>query len=163
MGFAYMAVSGEPYCKSAWDGFMLNLKHIFKFEFAASIAAMFVTLGKLFITCINLLVFYLLIKYGFKKLDQLNSLALPMTLIGLGSMVTAHIFLCLFDEATLATLMCFGIDIELNNGEPAFGPPTFHEKLEIIHNKHESKNADVHQEQYGMLDEQPQHVTHGMQ
>lgn len=87
---------------------------------------MFVFLGKIFITCVNLLVFYLLTKYAFKNLDEVNSLALPMTVVGVCSFITAHIFLCMFDEATLATLMCFGIDIDLNDGTPAFGPPTFH-------------------------------------
>lgn len=28
--------------------------------------------------------------------------------------------------------MCFAVDMDLNNGSPKFGPPTFHEKLEII-------------------------------
>lgn len=29
--YAYMAVSGDNFCKSAWNGFLLNLKHILKF------------------------------------------------------------------------------------------------------------------------------------
>lgn len=28
LAFAYMAVSGENFCKSAWNGFLLNLKHL---------------------------------------------------------------------------------------------------------------------------------------
>merc|ERR1712178_18900 len=32
--YAFMAISGDPYCKSAWSGFLLNLKHLVKFYFA---------------------------------------------------------------------------------------------------------------------------------
>jgi len=32
--FANMAVSGDTYCKSAWSGFIITLRHLFKF-FAA--------------------------------------------------------------------------------------------------------------------------------
>ena len=32
--YAFMAISGDHYCKSAWNGFILNLKHLVKFYFA---------------------------------------------------------------------------------------------------------------------------------
>ena len=32
--YAYMAISGENYCTSAWNGFLNNLKHAAKFYFA---------------------------------------------------------------------------------------------------------------------------------
>lgn len=34
MAYAYMAVSGESFCSSAWNGFILHLKHLAKFVFA---------------------------------------------------------------------------------------------------------------------------------
>mmetsp|Transcript_16434 Transcript_16434/g.27863 ORF Transcript_16434/g.27863 Transcript_16434/m.27863 type:complete len:96 (+) Transcript_16434:1317-1604(+) len=30
-GLAYMAVSGDSFCDSAWNGFLLNIKHLAKF------------------------------------------------------------------------------------------------------------------------------------
>lgn len=32
--FAYQAVAGDHFCASAWDGFLLNIKHMLKFTFA---------------------------------------------------------------------------------------------------------------------------------
>jgi len=34
LSYAYMAVSGDSFCTSAWNGFLLNLKHLAKFIFA---------------------------------------------------------------------------------------------------------------------------------
>lgn len=50
------------------------------------------------------------------------------------------ITLGLFDDAIRATLMCFAIDMDLNNGSPQYGPPTFHEKLEEIMDEKFAKN-----------------------
>lgn len=36
--YAYMAISGENYCNSAWNGLLLNLKHLAKFVFATDMA-----------------------------------------------------------------------------------------------------------------------------
>jgi hypothetical protein len=34
IAFAYQAITGETYCKSAWNAMLLNLKHLWKFYFA---------------------------------------------------------------------------------------------------------------------------------
>jgi len=34
LAFANMAISGDPFCKSAWNGFMINLRHLGKFYLA---------------------------------------------------------------------------------------------------------------------------------
>lgn len=34
LGYAYMAVTGESFCASAWGGFLLNMKYCVKFYFA---------------------------------------------------------------------------------------------------------------------------------
>jgi len=34
LAIANMAISGDTFCKSAWTGFLLNLKHMAKFIFA---------------------------------------------------------------------------------------------------------------------------------
>ena len=54
-GFAYMAVSGEGFCMSAWNGFLLNIKHIMKFSFANLVANLLIFVGKLGITIANVL------------------------------------------------------------------------------------------------------------
>jgi hypothetical protein len=52
--YAYMAVSGDNFCVSAWSGFLLNIKHILKFSFANMIAKIFILIGKVAITAGNM-------------------------------------------------------------------------------------------------------------
>jgi len=44
--FCYMAVTGNSFLSSAWNGFLLNLKHGLKFTFANMIAKVFIFVGK---------------------------------------------------------------------------------------------------------------------
>jgi len=138
--YAYMAVSGDSYCRSAWNGFLLNLKHHASFSFATTFAHIFVFMGKIFITCLNCATYYLLVMYGFKTYDRVSSLAGPLVIVALFSLVMAHIFLCLFDEAVIATMHCLAIDMDLNEGKPQFGPPTFHQKIDKIYGDSNKKH-----------------------
>lgn len=45
------------------------------------------------------------------------------------TLVIIEVFLGLFDEAVVSTLHCMALDMELNGGKPAYGPPSFHEKI----------------------------------
>ena len=53
----YMAVTGDSFFTSAWNGFLLNLKHGFKFLFANMMAKVFIFIGKLAIVIANLVCF----------------------------------------------------------------------------------------------------------
>jgi len=140
--YAYMAVSGDSYCTSAWNGFLLHLKHNAKFSFAQIIAWMFVFMGKIMITGINCTCYWLISKYATKNLDAVGDIWGPIIIIALSTYITTQIFLSMFDEATLATLTCLAIDQDLNEGKPAHGPPTFHEKIEAIYaGEHGAKGA----------------------
>lgn len=98
---------------------------------------MFVQMGKVMIVCLNVAWFYLIMKHGFKLTDKLDSLAGPIVVVVIFTSIIAHLFLCHFDEATNATLHCMAIDMELNHGEPQFGPPSFHKKMrKILHEEH---------------------------
>lgn len=144
VAYAYMAVSGDSYCESAWNGFMLNLKHHAAFSFATTLAGMFIFLGKIFIACLNCLTYYLLVKYAFKNFDQVNSIVAPIVIVAIFSLVLAHIFLCMFDEATMCTLHCLAIDMDLNEGKPVFGPPTFHEKIDKVFGDHTKRSNKIY-------------------
>jgi len=124
-----MAVSGDPFCTSAWNGFLINLKHCVKFYFAQDIGGFFVFMGVVFITLLNTLIFYGLTFVG--STSGANPL-IPTITVAVLSFLLGCITLGLFDDAIRATLMCFAVDMDLNNGSPQYGPPTFHEKLEKI-------------------------------
>lgn len=68
ISYAYMAVSGDSFCSSAWNGFLLNLKHLAKFVFAIEIAGLFIFMGLLTITCVNTGIGYVMVKYLVKDL-----------------------------------------------------------------------------------------------
>jgi choline transporter-like protein 2/4/5 len=136
--YAYMAVSGDSFCSSAWNGFLLHIKHTMKFAFANLLAAMFMLIGKLGIVALNVTVGYLIMKRN-GDLDEVSSAFFPLFIIGLFAFVNASIFLSLFDEAVLAMLTCVAIDMDLNNGEPVKGPPTFHSKLSKVSERQEEE------------------------
>lgn len=60
LAIAQLAITGEPYCKSAWNGFMVNLKHCVKFYFAQDVGGFFVFMGKVSVTATTTGIFFLL-------------------------------------------------------------------------------------------------------
>lgn len=48
-----MAVTGENFCTSAWNGFLLNLSYGLEFVWANMLAEIFIFLGKIFIVVLN--------------------------------------------------------------------------------------------------------------
>lgn len=136
---AYMAISGDSFCTSAWNGFLLNVKHLLKFSFSNFIAKIFTLLGKIGIVVANLFSLNLIMKYVTKDTDEISSVLGPMILVGVVSFFTASIFLGLFDTAVMSLMTSLAVDLDLHNGEPQFGPPTFHDgvtkvKSNMVHN-----------------------------
>lgn len=138
--YAYMAVSGDNFCSAAWSGFLLNIKHMLKFSFANMIAKVFILLGKVAITAGNMFSLYQVMKYR-NDLEEVSSLLAPMVLVGAVTFMTASIFLGLFDTAVMALMTCLAIDMDMNGGNPKFGPPTFHDSVGKIETK-ENKVAE---------------------
>jgi hypothetical protein len=62
-------------------------------------------------------------------LEEVSSIAAPMMLVGAMTFMTASIFLGLFDTAVLCLMTCLAIDMDMNGGNPKFGPPTFHDSV----------------------------------
>merc|ERR1719272_1728104 len=62
--FAFLAVSGKSgFCGSAWNAFMLQMKHLGKFSVAIFLSNMFIFLAKIAITAMNLGSLYLIMKF----------------------------------------------------------------------------------------------------
>jgi len=133
--FAYMAVSGEGFCTSAWNGFLLNVKHMLKFTQANIIAKVFVFLGKVAIVVGNCFSLYFIMKNITKDTEEVSSLLGPMVVVGVVTYLTASIFLGLFDTAVMAMLTSLAVDMDMHAGEPHFGPPTFHDKCDKINHR----------------------------
>ena len=146
--YAYQAVTGDAFCKAAWNAFMLQLKHMVKFSFAQLIAKVFILLGKVGITAGNMVSCYYIMLLVFKDmedhLDQPNpdpavtQATGSVLLVGVFSFMVASIFLGILDTAVLSLLTNVAIDSDNNDGHPSSGPPTFHDRLEGF------KNAEEH-------------------
>jgi hypothetical protein len=138
--YAYMAVSGDSFITSAWNGFLLNMKHGLKFAWANALASMFIVLGKVGIVVLNMFSCYMIMKHVTKDLGEISSPVAPLAIVGVVTYVSASIFLGLFDEAVLALMTCLCVDIDLH-GHPKFGPPTFHDAIGEMELHAEKKNA----------------------
>jgi len=129
--YAYMAVSGENFCMSAWNGFLLNVKHILKFSFANLIANVFIFVGKVGLTIGNIfsLIFIMNLR---NDTEEISSVFGPCIVVGCFTYFTSTVFLGLFDTGVMAMMTSLAIDMDLNGEETRFGPPTFHEKCKKI-------------------------------
>ena len=116
MAYGYIAVSGDSFCTSAWNGFLLNLKFGLEFAWANFIAATFILLGKIGLTVLNIFIAHQFMKMN-GDLDEVTSPAGPLAIVGLVTFAAANIFLSLFDEAVLAMLVCLCVDKEINDNE----------------------------------------------
>jgi len=73
VAYAYMSITGDKYCTSAWNGFLLNLKHCTQFYLTNRLASSFVTLGTVMIVVTNVGLYHVIFLYVFKWGDLPNS------------------------------------------------------------------------------------------
>ena len=140
--YAYMAVSGKGFCGSAWSAFLLRLKHLTKFAFANLIAKIFIFLGKMAITAVNCYSLLMIMRYITKDTEEISSPLGPIVAVGIFTYFTASIFLSLFDITVMALLTCLAIDMDMNGGEPAKGPSTFHDCVKKV-NRNSAKSNEM--------------------
>lgn len=145
LAFAYMAVSGESFCSSAWNGFLLNLKHLAKFWFANLIATIFTFIGKVAIVVGNCYSLFMIMKLVTHDVEEVNSLLGPLGAIAISTYITADIFLGIFDTVVKALLVCLAIDLDMHDGELKFGPETFGHKVENIKGRNFKKTDEERQ------------------
>jgi hypothetical protein len=131
--YAYMAVSGDSFCESAWNGFIINLKHLAKFVFALQISSLFVFMGVIAITCVNTGIGFLLAEYMIKDSEKVTNMVPSLIVFAIVSFIIAIVFLGNFEDAVRATLICFAVDSDLHDGKPKFGPKSYHDKLAKIY------------------------------
>lgn len=130
--YAMIAISGDPYCKSAWNGFLMVLKHLYKFSFAEGLATFLIFFGQITICLLNVGTCFVFIKFAIKDSQDIDALWAPLGIIFFTTLLTTELFLSIFKESVSGTLMCLAIDLELSGGTASYGPPTFHDKLDAI-------------------------------
>lgn len=124
-GYAYMAVSGDPFCSSCESGFLLFLKHCGSFMLTNFFAKFFIFLGKMSVVLLNGISVYIFLKYVTGDLDELSALAGgPWILMFLLTYIFVSLFLGIFEQIVQSLMMCYAIDTDIN-GEAINGPPAF--------------------------------------
>ena len=123
--FCYVAVSGDSFCASGLQALMLNLKHCAKFSFANFLAKIFIYLGKIGLCVGNVFSLLFIMKLRGDN-EEVSSNFGPIVVIAVASYLTASIFLGMFDTSVMAILTCLAVDMDLHDGDPMYGPPTFH-------------------------------------
>lgn len=128
--FAYMAVTGDNFCTSAWNGFLLNIKYCLEFTFANTLAKVFILLGKVALTIGNCFSFLYILKHVTHS--QLHSVAGPVVIVGIISFFTASLFLGIFETAVMSLMTCLSVDCNLHGDVAQFGPETFRDNADAI-------------------------------
>jgi hypothetical protein len=117
------------------------MTHGLAFAWAKFLAEAFIFVGKIAVVLINCGSCYFIMKYvtnDFTGDEAVSSAGAPLVVVGIVTFIATVVFLGLFDETVLALLTCLSIDTDLN-GEPKYGPPTFHDAISTI--KTEKSNA----------------------
>lgn len=124
-GYAYMAVSGDPFCSSCESGFLLWLKHCGSFMLTHFFAGFFVFLGKMAVVFLNGISIYIFLKHVTGDLDELSALAGgPWIVMIMITFIFVSLFLGIFEQIVQSLMMCYAIDTDIN-GEALNGPPAF--------------------------------------
>lgn len=125
--YSYMSISGESYCQSGKNGFLLYLKHLFSLA-----AVFFVTNSIQFIgacTCTAVAVCGSQIIAGI-ILGNSSATFVCVFLVFFLANFTSNQFLEVFESAVYQMLLCFAFDKDLHMGEVNYGPPKLHYTLE---------------------------------
>merc|ERR1712224_7039 len=118
---------------------LLNLKHLAKFSYAQFIAILFILIAKIAIVLISVYTFEALVVWCFTSIDEeTGSLIAPMICVGVMTYFTTNVFLGVFNTIVKSLLFCLAIDMDMNNGTPRFGPPTFHDSAQKVQNNKKS-------------------------
>lgn len=129
--YAYMAISGKGFCKSAINGLLLQFNHGAAFAFANLLAQMFMLLGKFGLTVLNVVITYYYIKYTTEIEDFVTPYG-PLFIVALSSFLLVSIFLGMFDESVIAMMTCLCADLDLHGGRNKWGPEQLHKVIEKI-------------------------------
>lgn len=130
--YAFMAIAGQGFCKSAYNGLILNFKHGAKFAFGNYLAFGFILLGKIGITVLNTFLAWLFMKHVSKSAEAVTNPYFPLIFVAVVTFLMVSVFLGMFDESVLSMLTSTCADMDIHEGEPQWGPVTLHTLLEKL-------------------------------
>jgi hypothetical protein len=145
---AYMAINGDSFCTSAYDGMLLNLKHVALFGTAHFFASTLIFLGKAAITVLNVFTCWFMIPAVMGEGANRDA---PCVVVGILTWFTTEVWLTVFDQACLGIMTSYAIDADINNGKPCRGPSTFNNEIAVYDGPDTSVNNMDEGGQYEMV------------
>ena len=145
--YIYMALSGESFCSSALNSFILILKNSAKFAFVEGIADVFMFLAKFFIAIATTGLSWLFMGL----MCDIQSPFMPLFIIALLSYMIASVFIAIFDVSANTILQCYLMDKEIASqsglADPDHIPPTMSNffKHPAVQSKMGSSNSNQRQ------------------
>ena len=116
--YAYMANTGENFCSSAYNGFLINIKHSLSFQYATGVAKNVIAIIKWAIIFMNIATFWFVAKYVTTGATEVHNLWNPSILVFLWTYVTSTIFLGVFETSVVSMMTCLCVDMDLHDGSP---------------------------------------------
>ena len=120
--FIQIALKGDSFCTSAFEGFGLIIRNLGRFSVLALVSGIFSLVGTLFITVASCIIGYFLITNVGIFSDELNSCVLPVVAFGLIGFVMGRVTMTIFSVSGDALIHSFLLDEELNKGQPKAFP-----------------------------------------
>ena len=120
--FIQIALKGDSFCTSAFEGFGLIIRNLGRFSVLALVSGIFSLVGTLFITVASCIIGYFLITNVDTFSDELNSCVLPVVAFGLIGFVMGRVTMTIFSVSGDALIHSFLLDEELNKGQPKVFP-----------------------------------------
>ena len=120
--YIMMAIKGECFCTSAWEGFALAIRNLGRFSILTLLGKLFSSIGTLFIAVASGIIGYLVIQnYGFLS-EEIDSYFLPLCCIVIVAIIIGSVSMNVFGMSSDTLLYCFLIDEEINKGQPKAMP-----------------------------------------
>lgn len=140
-GYIQMAITGDNFCKSAWNAFCLILKNALRFGTANSIGFIFNVLGVGFIMMINGLILYILLHYVPAYKGLANNWIGPVVVASIEGFIIGSMFMSVFSFASDTILQAFLVDEELNRPDGT-RPAILNDFIEGASDAAEKKKAE---------------------
>lgn len=107
--YIYCALSGEGFCSSAINSFILILKNAAKFGFVEGIAGCFMFIAKFFVATLTTVISFCILR----AMVKVSSVYAPLLLMFLFAYIVAGIFIEIFDTGANTILQCYILDREV--------------------------------------------------
>ena len=115
--YIQIALKGDNFCTSAWEGFGLIIRNLGRFSALTAIGGIFTLIGTIFISVLSTIIGYFVITKVSYFSDELNSCVLPVVVFLIIGLILGLVTMSIFGTSGDALMHSFLLDEELNKGQ----------------------------------------------